>query len=293
MSSNNTSSFTAKLASLSPLQKSLILHISVLGIVLVLPYLHIPPKERPPQVIEAVLVSAPKAATKPIPPVQPKPEPVPEPEPEPIPQPEPPPVIEKPLPVKEPPKQELPKELPKIAVPEKKQPEKIEKKPESKPEPAPKPVETAPAKPTPIIKKPTLDTSAFDAEMRALQKQSQREALEAEMRADNEKANARAQEAASLAIRDKYQRLINQRVVTKWNRPLSAKNGMVTTLRITVLPGGEVSSVITVKSSGNPAFDASAEDAVRRASPLPVPDDPALFRQYFSIITFKFNPEDL
>lgn len=125
--------------------------------------------------------------------------------------------------------------------------------------------------------------------MRALQN----EMMEAEIRAETEKASSRARDAANLAIRDKYQRLINQRVVTKWNRPLSARNGMVTTLRITVLPGGEVSNVVTLRSSGDPAFDASAEEAVRRASPLPVPDDVAVFNQYFRVLTFKFNPEDL
>jgi colicin import membrane protein len=65
------------------------------------------------------------------------------------------------------------------------------------------------------------------------------------------------------------------------------------TLRISVLPGGEVTNVVTVKSSGDPAFDASAEDAVRKANPLPVPDDVTAFNQYFRVITLKFNPEDL
>lgn len=271
---------------LGPLKKSLLLHVAVLGLVLLLPYLHLPPKEQPPQVVEAVLVSAPRpqpAPPRPAPPAPektvapvepalPRPAPV---KPEPV----------KPEPVKETPRIPLPTPTPKPA-------EKIEKKPELKPVPE-KPAVAEPAKPASILKQPKLNTDAFEAEMRALEKEAQKQAMEAEIRAEAERANARARDAANLAIRDKYQRLINQRVVTKWNRPLSARNGMVTTLRITVLPGGEVSSVVTVKSSGDPAFDASAEEAVRRASPLPVPDDPALFRQYFSSITFRFNPEDL
>jgi colicin import membrane protein len=94
-------------------------------------------------------------------------------------------------------------------------------------------------------------------------------------------------------LREKHERLIRQRVITKWNRPLSARHGMVTTLRITVLPGGEVSNVVTVRSSGDASFDASAEEAVRRSSPLPVPDDVAIFNSYFRVLTFRFNPEDL
>ena len=37
----------------------------------------------------------------------------------------------------------------------------------------------------------------------------------------------------------------------------------------------------------------SAEEAVRRSSPLPVPDDVAIFNSYFRVLTFRFNPEDL
>ena len=131
------------------------------------------------------------------------------------------------------------------------------------------------------------------------------QALERDMKAQQMKADAEqaqrsaaaaaanARDAANQALREKHTRLIRQRVITKWNRPLSAQHGMVTTLRITVLPGGEVSNVITVKSSGDAAFDASAEEAVRRSSPLPVPDDVAVFNSYFRVITFRFNPEDI
>lgn len=259
------------------LKKSLLLHVIILALIFVLPYLHTPPKVKPPQVVEAVLVSAPPKAQ---PKSQPKPAKKVEPQPAP-PQPTtPPPPTPDPAPV-------ATKAAPKPAP-----------QPIAKPEPAPKPVakstpeKTAPpepVKPKPLIKPTPLNSSAFDKEMQNLQKEAQ----EAEIRKEIERANQQQRQAANLAVRDKYQRLINQRVVTKWNRPLSARNGMVTVLRISVLPGGEVSNVITIQSSGDPAFDASAEEAVRRASPLPVPDDPAIFRQYFSSITFKFNPEDL
>lgn len=267
------------------LKKSLLLHVIVLALVFVLPYLHTPPKVKPPQVIEAVLVAAPspKPVSKPArTPTPPKAEPQPLP-PEPVPEPV------KPTPVPEAPKP-LQKTIPQPAA---KPDAKTLPKPEpAKPEPKPAPEKTVtpkPAKPKPLIKPPTLNASAFDKEMQALQK----EAMEADMRREAEKANQQIRNQANLAIRDKYQRLINDRVQQKWNRPLSARNGMVTVLRISVLPGGEVANVVTIQSSGNPAFDASAEEAVRRSSPLPVPDDPTLFNQYFRTITFKFSPEDL
>lgn len=59
--------------------------------------------------------------------------------------------------------------------------------------------------------------------------------------------------------------------------------GLSCTLRITFIPGGEVAGVEVIKSSGNPLFDRQAENAVRKAAPLPVPSDPRLFQKMRSI----------
>jgi colicin import membrane protein len=233
------------------LQYSLLLHVGIVVAAIILGSLHRLPDVEPPRVVEAVLVSA---STLPRPaPAKPisEPTPIPEPEPKPVKTPE--PVTPTIKPVEKP----LPATLPKVALP----PEK----------PVIKPI---PTKPVPT--KPALNRSALDAEMRALERDMQRELTAQQMKAEAEQAQraaanaaATARDAANQALREKHERLIRQRVITKWNRPLSARRGMVTTLRITVLPGGEVSNVVTVKSSGDPAFDASAEEAVRRSSPLP------------------------
>lgn len=55
--------------------------------------------------------------------------------------------------------------------------------------------------------------------------------------------------------------------------------GLSCTLRIRMVPGGEVVGVQIERSSGNPIFDQRAEDAVYQASPLPVPSDQRLFEQ--------------
>jgi colicin import membrane protein len=166
-------------------------------------------------------------------------------------------------------------------------PKPAEKKPAPvKPETRPAPAKPAP--PKPLIKKPTLDVSDFDAEAEAVQKELQQQQIK---RLQQEAArNAAALAArANQAIVSKYMFLIQQHTEAKWNRPLSARPGMVTTLRITVLPGGEVANVIVDHSSGNAAFDASAEEAVRRASPLPVPDDATVFRNNFRSFRFDFK----
>lgn len=60
-------------------------------------------------------------------------------------------------------------------------------------------------------------------------------------------------------------------------------------LRVHMAPGGEVIDVAILKSSGNPAFDRQAEIAVRKASPLPVPDEDRLF-QRMRELDFTYDP---
>jgi colicin import membrane protein len=234
--------------------KSLFLHAVVLGLVIGLPYLHKPPEVVEPLAMQAVLVEQPVARK------MPEPEPVPVEEPVP----EPPQEMELPAPVTEPPK---------IALP---------KPPEKKPLPI-----------KPLLKKPTLNTDVLDAEMQAMEREvKQAEEIE-RLRREVQQTAMATKVSANMAIVNQYRGLIAQRVETKWNRPLSARAGMVVTLRISILPGGEVGNVVPVESSGDPAFDASAVEAVRRSSPLPVPNDIAVFNQSFRNFILKFRPEDL
>lgn len=243
------------------LRKSIFLHIAVLGIVLGLPYLHEPPKVVEPTAIQAVLVDQ-RVDEPPAPVVPPPAEPAP---PEPALEPE---EIVVPEPVRE---------APKIALP--KAPVKL---PERKPEP-----------PKPLLKKPALNTAAFDAEMDAMKRDLQQSEMKRQMDQEMAKSAAAMRVSANTATVDRYRGLISQRVENKWNRPVSSRTGMVVTLRISILPGGEVANVVPVVSSGDPAFDMSAIEAVRSASPLPVPDDLTVFNQNFRNFILKFNPKDL
>jgi len=60
-----------------------------------------------------------------------------------------------------------------------------------------------------------------------------------------------------------------------------------------LLPTGDVVSVTITASSGNAAFDRSAEQAVRRAGKFDVPEENAIFERYFRSFYFLFQPEDL
>ena len=86
---------------------------------------------------------------------------------------------------------------------------------------------------------------------------------------------------------------IYQAVVRNWSRPPSARNDMQAELLVELIPTGEVVSVTLVSSSGNTAFDRSAEAAVRKVRRFQVPEDIGLFEARFRQFTLQFKPEDL
>ncbi|TNC89766.1 MAG: protein TolA, partial [Thalassolituus sp.] len=63
-------------------------------------------------------------------------------------------------------------------------------------------------------------------------------------------------------------------------------------VRLVMVPTGEVISANVVKSSGHAALDRSVEQAIMKASPLPVPEDIRVFEKNFRTLTMKFRPEN-
>lgn len=121
-----------------------------------------------------------------------------------------------------------------------------------------------------------------------------RQQAEAAKKAAAEKAKAAAEKAkaehnrqATITATTAIQRKVNNR----WIRPLSSIKGLNCTIRVKLLPSGDVMNASVVRSSGDSIFDRSAENAVRKASPLPVPKDRALFTKKYRSFTFEFKPE--
>ena len=136
--------------------------------------------------------------------------------------------------------------------------------------------------------------------------EQQRELVEAErLRQEEEVERQRqAEEVAVIAAeaaRTEFElvqsatALIQQALQQVWNRPPSARNGMRAILRIRMLPTGELIDASITQSSGDSAFDRSAENAVYSASPfaelqnLPI----NVFNTNFRTLTLIFEPEDL
>ncbi len=75
-----------------------------------------------------------------------------------------------------------------------------------------------------------------------------------------------------------------------FNVPSSAKRGRnVATFEVNLLPNGEVSQSVMVKSSGWPAFDGAVERAIKRCNPFPRPTDGSPIPRRMQIL---FDPVD-
>ena len=102
------------------------------------------------------------------------------------------------------------------------------------------------------------------------------------------------QEAAEKAAQmtAEYQDLIRAQVASVWNYPPNVSAELEVEVRLVMVPTGEVISANVTRSSGNDALDRSVEQAILKASPLPVPDDIRVFEQNFRRLTMKFRPEN-
>lgn len=191
---------------------------------------------------------------------------------------------------------------------------------EPKAPPKSKPAQKKPAPPkSPIIKKPSpkktdptiaaKKKAAADKKAKDVAEQKAREALLERQRlerlaalGDLAKTNLEqsiAEEVQSLndieydEAAQSFRAGIYEQVRKNWSRPPSARNGMQARLLVELIPTGEVISVTLVESSGNSAFDRSAEQAIRQARRFAVPAENSTFEKYFRRFYFLFQPGDL
>ena len=106
------------------------------------------------------------------------------------------------------------------------------------------------------------------------------------------KVEAQKVKAATQRVEAEQAKLaIKQKVNRSWIRPASATAGLKCTIRVRLLSDGTVMDAEVISSSGDEDFDRSAENAVNKASPLPVPKDKELFAREFRSFQFLFNPK--
>jgi colicin import membrane protein len=158
---------------------------------------------------------------------------------------------------------------PEIALPEK-------PKPEVKPKPKPKP-------------EPPKRDLAFEKRLReqvaSEQKKLEQERSERELRELIARQQADARARALAAWTDKIRAKIRGNIIL----PRDIPGNPEAIFDVTLLPTGEVLTARKRRSSGHAAYDDAVERAIMKSSPLPKPDDAALFQRQLEL---KFRPLD-
>ncbi|MGC1182761.1 cell envelope integrity protein TolA [Legionella sp.] len=100
------------------------------------------------------------------------------------------------------------------------------------------------------------------------------------------------QQARIAGIVDKYKALIVNAIGRNWILPENVDSSLSSQFRIRLAPGGSVLEVTLIRSSGDPLLDRSAQTAIYKASPLPVPADANTFNM-FRDISLTVRPEQV
>lgn len=122
------------------------------------------------------------------------------------------------------------------------------------------------------------------AENERLRRQEEEQALAAAIAAEEARTEARNSDEMAA-----YLFALRQKVVRNWSPPPSAQAGLDCEVLVRQTPSGEVLDARVLSCNGDDAVKRSIEAAVRRASPLPVPQNSLLFE---ASIRFVFRPGD-
>ena len=122
-------------------------------------------------------------------------------------------------------------------------------------------------------------------EAEQVQQQARRQA---EMQSELE-AEERRMAAANSEEMTRYLGFIRNKVEQHWVKPPGAGSGVECEVVVIQAPGGDVRSVRIDQCNGDAAVRRSIEVAVRKASPLPQPQDPSLFDR---TLRFTFKSEE-
>ncbi len=103
-------------------------------------------------------------------------------------------------------------------------------------------------------------------------------------------ATEQAARAAAARENQKYISGIHSKVWARVALPTDLQGNPEAEFMVSLLPGGELESVTMRKSSGNPAYDAAIERAIRQAQPFNVPSGDE-FHRSFRRFSMTFRPQ--
>jgi colicin import membrane protein len=120
----------------------------------------------------------------------------------------------------------------------------------------------------------------------AIQQQREQEALAA-AQYEAQQAAERARIMNEIA---KYKAMILAKVRSRIVMPPDLPGNPMTEFSVTLLPGGDILDVQLRKPSGYTSFDSAVERAIFLSKPLPLPPNPALFREFRNLnITVHYH----
>ncbi|TCS74064.1 cell division and transport-associated protein TolA [Sulfuritortus calidifontis] len=122
------------------------------------------------------------------------------------------------------------------------------------------------------------------------------EQMDSELAQEAAQLNQMRQQQQASAARNKliadYQERIRQKIRSYIRLPRNLTGNPEAVFRVELLPNGEVQRAVLVRTSGQTAYDQEVERAILKASPLPMPPDPAAAASFRSGLTLKFRPQE-
>jgi len=125
----------------------------------------------------------------------------------------------------------------------------------------------------------------------ALKEQQAREAKAKQEQEEAIKQQLAQQQAAQLRLINEYKQRIRDKIRRFIVEPPNLQGNPEVEFDVVLLPGGEVLGVKLRKGSALAAYDNAVERAILKAQPLPLPPDPALFKD-FRELNLKFRPKE-
>jgi colicin import membrane protein len=172
-------------------------------------------------------------------------------------------------------------------------------------QPKPEPLKVKPQltvkKHLPLNQKQELDSlqkeirsehKKISSQVQQRQAQQMQKQMQQQLQLERKELVASGASLASQKEIEKYKALILNAIATKWIIPDGVDKDEHCELLVNIGPGGVVLNVQLLTSSGNAVLDRSATTAVVKASPLPVPDDAALFDN-FRVLKLIVRPEGI
>ena len=146
-----------------------------------------------------------------------------------------------------------------------------------------------------LLKEKQLAAKKLEEEAKAAQKERQEREVEeqrlAKERDDALRRIAEQQAAAQAKLKNEYVERIRAKIKRFVVLPPNIQGNPKAEFDVVLLPGGDVLGVKLKRASGNAAYDSAVERAILKAQPLPLPPDPALFKD-FRELNLEFRPQE-